>query len=95
MMKEKIMKSLKGEIEDLQNEKMELENMEYDFTPPAMWEYTSHEQKSIEPFFPRRLSRMNNFYHNELNRLSSINAQIEDLISYLGWINEFYGTKEE
>ena len=69
--------------------------MDYNFTPPAMWEYDLHEQKSIEPFFPQRLSRMNKFYQKELDRISDINAQIEDLISYLGWIDEFYGTREE
>lgn len=96
LMKEKIMKSLRGEIKDLQNEKMKLEEyMDYNFTPPAMWEYDLHEQKSIEPFFPQRLSRMNKFYQKELDRISDINAQIEDLISYLEWIDEFYGTREE
>lgn len=94
--KEKIMKSLRGEIRDLQNEKMKLEEyMEYDFTPPAWWEYRTHEQKSIEPFFSSRLNRMRQFHEKELDRINDINAQIEDLISYLGWIDEFYGTREE
>ena len=31
----------------------------------------------------------------ELDRISDINAQIEDLSSYLSWIDEFYGTREE
>lgn len=96
LMKEKIINSLKREIKDLQNQKMELEEyMDYNFTPPAMWEYDLHEQKSIEPFSPQRLSRMNKFYQKELDRINDINAQIEDLISYLGWIDEFYGTREE
>lgn len=92
----KIKTSLRGEIRDLQNEKMKLEEyMDYDFTPPAWWEYRTHEQKSIEPFFSSRLNRMRQFHERELDRINDINAQIEDLISYLGWIDEFYGTREE
>ena len=92
----KIKTSLRGEIRDLQNEKMKLEEyMEYNFTPPAWWEYRTHEQKSIEPFFSSRLNRMRQFHERELDRINDINAQIEDLISYLGWIDEFYGTREE
>jgi len=92
----KIINSLKREIKDLQNEKMKLEEYtNYGFTPPAMWEHDLHEQKSIESFSSQRLSRMNKFYQKELDRISDINAQIEDLYSYLFWIDEFYGTRVE
>lgn len=93
--KEKIMKSLTCEIKDLQEETRKLENyIQCGFNPPVMWEYDFHRQKSIEPFFPKRLSRMNEFYNKRLNRIDDMKAHIKDLISYLGWIDEFYETKE-
>ena len=96
MERAKIKTSLRAEIRDLQDEKRKLEEyMEYGFTPPAWWEYRTHEQKSIEPFFSSRLNRMRQFQEKELDRIGDINAQIEDLISYLNWIDEYYGTREE
>lgn len=92
--KEEILRRLKGEIRDLRKQEMRLIDVWDDSNVPQMWNYTQHEERSIEPFSQEKLRRMHRFYDDENSRLINMRRHIRDLNDYHYWIDEFYGTRE-
>lgn len=92
--KEEILRRLKGELRDLRRQEMRLIDVWDDSNVPQMWNYTQHEERSIEPFSQEKLRRMHRFYDNENRRLINMRRHIRDLSDYHYWIDEFYGTRE-
>ena len=92
--KEEILRRLKGEIRDLRKQQMRLIDVWDDSNVPQMWNYTQHEERSIEPFSQEKLRRMHRFYDDENSRLINMRRHIRDLSDYHYWIDEFYGTRE-
>ena len=92
--KEEILRRLKGEIRDLRRQELRLIDVWDDYNVPQMWNYTQHEERSIEPFSQEKLRRMHRFYDDENSRLINMRRHIRDLNDYHYWIDEFYGTRE-